>query len=48
MAMAKGLPMMQRGSPEAAGRCVEKFQFVTGDSFVISLIVYIVLYTDSV
>ena len=48
MTMAKGLPMIQRGSPEAAGRCVEEFQFVTGDSFVISLIIYIVLYTDSV
>ena len=46
--MAKGLPVMQRGSPEAASRCVEEFQFVMRDSFVISLIIYIVLYTDSV
>ena len=46
--MAKDLPMMQKGSPEATGRCMEEFQFVTGDSFVISLIIYIVLYTDSV
>ena len=48
MTMAKGLPMMQRGSPEAAGRYVEEFRFVTRDSFVISLIIRIVLYTDSV
>ena len=31
--------MIQRGSPEAAGRFVEEFQFVTGDSFVISLFI---------
>ena len=33
MTMAKDLPMMQRGSPEAAGRYVEEFRFVTRDSF---------------
>ena len=48
MTMAKGLPMIQRRNPEVAGRCVEEFQFVTEDSFVIFLIIYIVLYTDSV
>ena len=46
--MAKDLPMMQRRSLEAAGCYVEEFWFVTRDSFVISLIICIVLYTDSV
>ena len=46
--MAKDPPMMQRRSLEAAGRYMEEFRFVTRDSFVISLIICIVLYTDSV
>ena len=29
MTMVKGLPMIQRRSPEVTGRCVEEFQFVT-------------------
>ena len=48
MTMAKGLPMMQRGSPGAAGRYVEEFRFATRDSFVITLIICVVLYADSV
>ena len=46
--MTKDLPMMQRRSLEVAGRYVEDFRFVMRDSFVISLIICIVLYTDSV
>ena len=31
--------MIRRESPEAADRFVEEFQLVTGDSFVISLVI---------
>ena len=48
MTMAKGLPMMQRRSPEAASCHVEEFRFVTKDGFIISLVIRIVLYTGSV
>ena len=48
MTMARGLPMMRGRSPEAASCHVEEFRFVTKDSFIISLIICIVLYTDSV
>ena len=48
MTMARGLPMTRRRSPKAASCHVEEFRFVTKDSFIISLVICIVLYTDSV